>query len=123
MFPFRFMSNCHDLDRIQVVKGWRDAEGALHEKVHDVAWSDGRKPGADGKLPPVGNTVDLEAAHYTNTTRKLILPAGSWARGPVALLKPRGGHGAWMPRPRSGPLARRPGAQNRHVVVGRLVFP
>ncbi len=56
-----------NLDRIQIVKGWIDAEGALHEKVFDVAWSDDREPGADGKLPAVGNSVDLEAASYTNT--------------------------------------------------------
>ena len=41
-----------NLDRIQVVKGWMDAKGALQEKVYDVAWSGGRKAGADGKFPP-----------------------------------------------------------------------
>ncbi len=56
-----------NLDRIQIVKGWLDSKGKTHEKVYDVAWSDNRKPGADGKLPPVGNTVDLEAANWTNT--------------------------------------------------------
>jgi hypothetical protein len=56
-----------NLDRIQVVKGWMDARGELHEKVFDVAWSGGRKPGADGKLPPVGNTVDEANATWTNT--------------------------------------------------------
>lgn len=56
-----------NLDRIQIVKGWLDAKGKTHEKVYDVAWSDDRKPDADGKLPPVGNTVDLEAANWTNT--------------------------------------------------------
>ncbi|SLN22744.1 hypothetical protein PSA7680_00914 [Pseudoruegeria aquimaris] len=56
-----------NLDRIQIVKGWMDAEGALHEKVYDVAWSGDRTPDADGKLPPVGNTVDEEAANFTNT--------------------------------------------------------
>jgi hypothetical protein len=44
-----------------------DAKGALHEKVYDVAWSDGRKAGADGKLPVVGNTVDVANATWTNT--------------------------------------------------------
>ena len=43
-----------NLDRIQIVKGWIDAKGARQEKVYDVAWSDNRKPGADGKLPAVG---------------------------------------------------------------------
>ena len=56
-----------NLDRVQVVKGWMDDRGRLHEKVYDVAWSGDRQPGADGKLPPVGNTVDIEAANYTNT--------------------------------------------------------
>ena len=39
----------------------------LHEQVFDVVWSDGRKPGSDGKLPSVGSTVDLENANWTNT--------------------------------------------------------
>jgi hypothetical protein len=56
-----------NLDRIQVVKGWMDSAGALKEKVYDVVWSGGRKPGADGKVPPVGNTVDLASATWTNT--------------------------------------------------------
>ena len=56
-----------NLDRIQVVKGWLDKRGKRQEKVYDVAWSDDRKPGADGKLPPVGNTVDLATATWTNT--------------------------------------------------------
>ena len=55
------------LDRVQIIKGWMDAKGALQEKVYDVAWSDDRKPGADGKLPPVGNTVDVANATWTNT--------------------------------------------------------
>jgi len=56
-----------NLDRIQVIKGWMDAQGQLHEKVYDVAWSGDRKPGADGKLPPVGNTVDVPSATWSNT--------------------------------------------------------
>ena len=44
-----------------------DSKGKTHEKVYDVVWSDNRKPDANGKLPPVGNTVDLEAANWTNT--------------------------------------------------------
>jgi Protein of unknown function (DUF3604) len=56
-----------NLDRIQIIKGWVDAKGARQEKVYDVAWSDDRKPGADGKLPAVGNTVDLATATYTNS--------------------------------------------------------
>ena len=56
-----------NLDRIQIVKGWMEADGSLKEMVYDVAWSGGRKADAKGKLPPVGNTVDLEAANWTNT--------------------------------------------------------
>ncbi len=56
-----------NLDRVQIVKGWVDAEGTPKEKVYDVAWSDGRVPDADGNLPPVGNTVDLSIPSWTNT--------------------------------------------------------
>jgi hypothetical protein len=56
-----------NLDRIQVIKGWLDAKGELQEKVHDVVWGGDRQPGADGKLPSVGSTVDLENATWTNT--------------------------------------------------------
>ncbi len=58
-----------NLDRVQVVKGWLDTSGKLHEKVYDVAWGDAdkRKPGADGKLPAVGSTVDVANATWTNT--------------------------------------------------------
>ncbi len=55
-----------NLDRIQIVKGWQDGK-ELREKVYDVTWSDNRQPGADGKLPPVGNTVDATTASWTNT--------------------------------------------------------
>ena len=55
-----------NLDRVQVIKGWLDAAGKTHEKVYDVAWSGGRKPGANGKLPPVGNTVNVKEASYSN---------------------------------------------------------
>jgi hypothetical protein len=56
-----------NLDRVQIIKGWVDAKGARQEKVYDVVWSGDRKPGADGKLPAVGNTVDLATATYTNS--------------------------------------------------------
>jgi len=56
-----------NLDRIQVVKGWLDDRGRRQEKVYDVAWSGDRDPGDDGKLPPVGNTVDIATATWTNT--------------------------------------------------------
>jgi hypothetical protein len=56
-----------NLDRVQIIKGWMDDGGDLQEKVYDVSWSGDRQPGANGKLPPVGNTVDIEAANWTNT--------------------------------------------------------
>jgi hypothetical protein len=57
-----------NLDRIQIIKGWLDGGGDLHEKTHDVAWSDVRKPDPKtGKLPPVGDTVDVANATWTNT--------------------------------------------------------
>jgi hypothetical protein len=55
-----------NLDRLQIIKGWLDAAGVTHEQVFDVAWSGGRKPARDGKLPPVGNTVNVKDASYTN---------------------------------------------------------
>ena len=56
-----------NLDRYQIVKGWLDANGESQEKVYDVVWSGGREPGADGKVPPVGSSVDVANATFTNT--------------------------------------------------------
>ncbi len=56
-----------NLDRIQIIKGWADDAGNTHEKVYDVAWSGDRNAGTDGKLPPVGNTVNAATASFTNT--------------------------------------------------------
>ena len=58
-----------NLDRIQIVKGWLDKDGQTQERVYDVVWSDPdrRKPGADGKLPLVGNTVNVKKATWTNS--------------------------------------------------------
>ncbi|MEM8498242.1 MAG: DUF3604 domain-containing protein [Pseudomonadota bacterium] len=56
-----------NLDRIQVVKGWLDANGDAQEKVIDVAWSGDRKINRKGKLAAVGSTVDLASASYNNT--------------------------------------------------------
>lgn len=55
------------LDRIQIVKGWRNADGSLDEKVYDVAWSGERKPGKDGKVPSVGNSVNFENGSWDNS--------------------------------------------------------
>ena len=56
-----------NLDRVSIIKGWVDTNGQTHEKVWDVKWSGARKPDAAGKLPDVGNTVDLKTATYKNT--------------------------------------------------------
>jgi hypothetical protein len=56
-----------NLDRIQIVKGWVDASGRAREKIYDVAWSGNRRPGKDGRLPAVGDTVDVARATWTNT--------------------------------------------------------
>lgn len=58
-----------NLDRIQIIKGWLDVDGKVQEKVYDVVWgeADRRRPAADGKVPPVGDTVDLANATWTNT--------------------------------------------------------
>jgi hypothetical protein len=56
-----------NLDRIQIIKGWLDAKNETHEKIYDVVWSGDRKPDAKGKLPSVGDTVDVPNATYTNT--------------------------------------------------------
>ena len=56
-----------NLDRIQIVKVWVDKSGERQEKVFDVVWSGDRKPDADGKLPLVGNTVDIPNATWSNT--------------------------------------------------------
>ncbi len=57
-----------NLDRVQVIKGWLDASGELHERVYDVAVSDSRTIGADGRCTtPVGNTVDVEEASFSNS--------------------------------------------------------
>ena len=68
-----------NLDRIQIVKGWLDAAGETHEKVHEVVWGDAhrRKLGWKGKLRPVGNTIDIANATWTNTIGDAEL-AGFW---------------------------------------------
>jgi hypothetical protein len=66
-----------NLDRIQVVKGWTAGDGNPRERVYDVAWGDDRRPGPDGRLPPVGNTVDSATATWTNTIGSPSI-AGVW---------------------------------------------
>jgi hypothetical protein len=56
-----------NIDRIQIIKGWLDKNGETHEEVYDVVWAGDRKLDNNGKLPPVGNTVDVKNATWTNT--------------------------------------------------------
>ena len=65
-----------NLDRVQIIKGWLDAQGETHERIYDVAVSDGRIIGEDGRCKtPVINTVDLESATYTNAVGAAMLAA------------------------------------------------
>ena len=65
-----------NLDRIQVIKGWLDADGETHERIYDVAVSGDRQIGPDGRARvPVGNTVDIENATYTNSIGSALLAA------------------------------------------------
>jgi hypothetical protein len=65
-----------NLDRIQIIKGWVDVDGEMHEQIVNVSWSDERQP-TGGKLPSVGNSVDLSTAKFTNTIGAGEL-MGSW---------------------------------------------
>ncbi len=63
-----------NLDRVQIVKGWIDAGGKLHEKIFDVVWSSpGTRKITGGKLALVGDTVDVAKASYTNTIGAPVL--------------------------------------------------
>lgn len=56
-----------NLDRIQVIKGFLNDDDMPEEKIYNVALSDNRTVGADGKVAPVGNTVDVSTGNYTNS--------------------------------------------------------
>lgn len=56
-----------NLDRVQVIKGWRDKGGELREEIYNVVLSDGRQAGTGGNVPPVGSTVDVADASYRNS--------------------------------------------------------
>ena len=61
-------------ERVQIIKGWLDARGEAREKVIEVAWSGDRKPDPrTGNVPPVGNTVDVKTATWTNTIGAPVL--------------------------------------------------
>ena len=65
-----------NLDRIQIIKGWIDSKGKSQERIYDVAVSDGRKIGKDGRCKKtVGSTVDVATATYTNAIGDALLTA------------------------------------------------
>ncbi|WP_425090849.1 DUF3604 domain-containing protein [Tropicimonas sp. S265A] len=66
-----------NLDRIQIIKGWVDADGNPQERIVDVAWSGNRERDANGRLTPVGTTVDTQSATYTNDIGAVEL-LGHW---------------------------------------------
>jgi hypothetical protein len=65
-----------NLDRIQIVKGWVDESGKAQERIFDIAVSDGREIDKDGRCTtPVGDTVDVANATFTNTIGDAVLAA------------------------------------------------
>ena len=64
-----------NLDRVQIVKGWIDAQGETQEKVYDVAWSGDRVLASNGKLPTVGNSVSVATASFDNSIGAASLKA------------------------------------------------
>ena len=66
-------ANGANLDRVQIIKGWISVNGEHKEKIINVVWSDNRKLNKSGKLPKIGNTVDLKIATYTNKIGSTML--------------------------------------------------
>jgi hypothetical protein len=64
-----------NLDRVQVVKGWLKRNGETEERIYDVVCSDGRAIVNRRCDRPVGNTVNLADASYTNTIGDPLLTA------------------------------------------------
>ena len=65
-----------NLDRVQIIKGWLDDDGETHERIYDIAVSGDRAIGADGRAhEPVGSTVDIDKATFTNTIGSAVLAA------------------------------------------------
>ncbi len=64
-----------NLDRVQIIKGWLGKDGKTHERIYDVACSDGRSIKKRRCEKPVGSTVDIADASYTNTIGDPLLTA------------------------------------------------
>ena len=64
-----------NLDRVQIIKGWVDQQGASHEKIYNIAWSGNRSINKEGQLPAIGNTVDRNLGTYKNTIGSAELTA------------------------------------------------
>ena len=56
-----------NLDRVQMVKGWRTDDGKTHEQVYNIKWAGERTIDTDSKLPAIGSTVNVEEATYSNS--------------------------------------------------------
>ena len=65
-----------NLDRVQIVKGWVDGKGELQEKVYDVMCSNDRAINEQHRCEkPVGSTVDVKTASYTNSIGEALMMA------------------------------------------------
>ncbi len=65
-----------NLDRIQIIKGWLDKDGETRERIYDIAVSDNRKIDSNGRAKdPVGNTVNVDKATFTNTIGDALMTA------------------------------------------------
>jgi len=65
-----------NLDRVQVVKGWLDGNGEVHEQIYDIACSDDRTINEKNRCNTlVGNTVDVKSATYTNSIGDTLMMA------------------------------------------------
>jgi hypothetical protein len=64
-----------NLDRVQIIKGWLDADGETHEKIYDIACSDDRSIRKRRCKKTVGNTVNVKTATFTNTIGDAFLSA------------------------------------------------
>jgi len=58
--------NGANLARMQIVKGWVDADGEAHENVFDVALAGTRQYDDKGRAMPIASTVDLTTGENSN---------------------------------------------------------